>query len=518
MDFNEEEYSSVSWDTSATDLKPDVLSDEESTPPQGRHSSASEFNELDESVYSNVAASNILQNSNFGPDMDTPEDESLQPYLLSVEVPTAFPMTITVTDPLKELDGTKDAFISYLITTKTTSDTFIAPTVTVRRRFQDFVWLHNALSRDFAACVVPPLPDKHRMEYITGDRFAPEFVEKRRASLQRLLQRLGRHPTLQKSEYFRIFLESREWVYKGENAESLYRQKRGDGVFENLGDALLNAFSKIKKPDVRFIEIKEHVDKLEENIETVDRLYQKILKRQTGKFKRYLLNLFLGWFANFIFSILTDLEADYTEFGSSIAGLGALETGITDSLEKFGTTIVKFSEAWKQMTEREEHEYLTQTREFLSYCRCVKVGQNVLKLRDQKQVDFEALSDYLQNAITERENLVSTGKSSTGFSAFVREKVDNIKGVDQERAKQERLARLDAKISELKEEVEGSNDISNSFSGEVAKEYEIFQGAKAVELKESLLSYTDSHVEFYRKGINLWEEIIPMLEDIKVQV
>jgi len=69
------------------------------------------------------------------------------------------------------------------------------------------------------------------------------------------------------------------------NAESLYIQKKfNDGVFENLGDALLNAFSRIKKPDERFVEIKENVDKLEENLQTVERLYFKIIKRQTGKF------------------------------------------------------------------------------------------------------------------------------------------------------------------------------------------------------------------------------------------
>lgn len=34
--------------------------------------------------------------------------------------------------------------------------------------------------KDFPACVVPPLPDKHRMEYVVGDRFSPEFIERRR--------------------------------------------------------------------------------------------------------------------------------------------------------------------------------------------------------------------------------------------------------------------------------------------------------------------------------------------------
>jgi len=64
-----------------------------------------------------------------------------------------------------------------------------------RRRFQDFVFLRNHLKVGFPACVIPPLPDKHRLgtqairsstlssppaEYVTGDRFSPEFMEKRR--------------------------------------------------------------------------------------------------------------------------------------------------------------------------------------------------------------------------------------------------------------------------------------------------------------------------------------------------
>ena len=49
-----------------------------------------------------------------------------------------------------------------------------------------------------------------------------------------------------------------------------------------MGDALLNAFSKIKKPDERFIEIKENIDKFEENLQTIERLYFKIIKRQSG--------------------------------------------------------------------------------------------------------------------------------------------------------------------------------------------------------------------------------------------
>ncbi|RIA98635.1 hypothetical protein C1645_749410 [Glomus cerebriforme] len=476
------DYSSVSWDTGATDyLKPEDILEHVGDEPPSQDLINSTISNVDDSMFSTLASSTINHSENISNNRQTATDSYVPNSITSI----TYPMTITVTSPIKELDGTKEAFISYLITTETTLETFAEPKVTVRRRFQDFVLLYNSLSKDFAACVVPPLPDKHRLEYITGDRFGPEFVEKRRASLQRFLERLAHHPTLQKSEYFRIFLESREW-----NAESFYRQRKsGDGVFENLGDALLNAFSKIKKPDERFIEIKENIDKIEENLQTIERLYFKIIKRQT------------------------DLEFDYREFGSSIVNLGKLETGIITQLESFGETTNKFADAWKQMSDREENEYLNQIREFLSYCHCVK---NILKLRDQKQVDFEELSEYLQGALAEKESLLNTGKGSTGLSSFLRDKVDYIKNVDQEQAKKERLQKLDAKIAELKSEVESSNDISEKFSEEIVKEYEIFQTIKSVELKDSLLAYTDRHVEFYRQGLQLWEEIIPILEDIKI--
>jgi sorting nexin-4 len=72
----------------------------------------------------------------------------------------------------------------------------------VRRRYQDFVWLHTTLSLEYPACIVPPLPEKHRLgwlaykhmisfyllfflhnfihtEYIKGDRFSSEFITRR---------------------------------------------------------------------------------------------------------------------------------------------------------------------------------------------------------------------------------------------------------------------------------------------------------------------------------------------------
>jgi sorting nexin-4 len=88
-----------------------------------------------------------------------------------------------VKDPVKELAETKDAYVSYLVTAKvsynppyfstpfsfvqTNLSIFSSPTPSSRRRFQDFVFLRNNLAKDFPACVVPPLPDKHRMGWLS---------------------------------------------------------------------------------------------------------------------------------------------------------------------------------------------------------------------------------------------------------------------------------------------------------------------------------------------------------------
>ncbi|PNY21861.1 Uncharacterized protein TCAP_07210, partial [Tolypocladium capitatum] len=116
-----------------------------------------------------------------------------------------------VGSPLKENDGGKDAFVSYLITTNSSFPSFQRQTTTVRRRFTDFVFLFKQLTRDYPATAVPPLPDKQRMEYVRGDRFGPDFTARRAHSLQRFLARLALHPTLRRAPILHVFLESHDW-------------------------------------------------------------------------------------------------------------------------------------------------------------------------------------------------------------------------------------------------------------------------------------------------------------------
>ncbi|KAF9979406.1 intercellular trafficking and secretion [Modicella reniformis] len=399
---------------------------------------------------------------------------------LEVMLTNMFPMEITVTDPIKEDDN----FISYMVNTKTTMPSFSGTSVSVRRRFQDFRWLHNALSRVSPERVLPPLPDKHRLGYVRGDRFSRDFVEKRRASLERYLNKIAAHPILQDQDPVRVFLDSRDW---GSEQAQQARLLPDESRLEAVGDVFLNAFAKVKKPEEKFLIIKDEVDKLEENLQQLEKIGNRILKRQE------------------------ELEADYREFGGAITSLGNLETGITGPLHRFGHTVSNYASILRDLTTKEDSEFLSELHECLAYCNSVK---SVLKLRDQKQLDFEGLSEMYQQQVSERERLKSNGRlgGSARFGGFIQQKLDELKGVDQ----MEKLRVVEDAIKNLADETNKGMDISMAFTVEAGKEYELFQIQKTKDLRQCLLDYSTSRVEFFEKGEELWSQIIPDLEAIQV--
>ncbi|KAJ2385271.1 intercellular trafficking and secretion, partial [Coemansia sp. RSA 2611] len=119
---------------------------------------------------------------------------------------------VTVDQPRKEGEGTSNPFVTYLVTTtRTNRRTREIRRYALRRRYQDFAWLHEQLYKQFVASVVPPLPDRRRLEYLTGDRFSEDFVGKRKHGLERFVRRVILHPLLRTSHHLTVFLEAKDW-------------------------------------------------------------------------------------------------------------------------------------------------------------------------------------------------------------------------------------------------------------------------------------------------------------------
>lgn len=112
-------------------------------------------------------------------------------------------------------------------------------------------------------------------------------------------------------------------------------------------------------------------------------------------------------------------------------------------------------------------------------------------------MDFEGLSAYLQQTVQDKERI--TANDATNISELVVDKINEVRGMDMERARREKLVRLEIKIKELQEEVVQTNDISHEFSEQVVDEFELFQQCKTNEIKRGLSAYVDAHVNFYQK-------------------
>ena len=83
----------------------------------------------------------------------------------------------------------------------------------------------------------------------------------------------------------------------------------------------------------------------------------------------------------------------------------------------------------------------------------------VLRLRDQKQMDFEELSDYLSNLTSERDRLSAVingraGATGLGLGSYLKERVDALRGADDYASRVEKRTKLDKKIKKRQKELD----------------------------------------------------------------
>ncbi|VVT55220.1 uncharacterized protein SAPINGB_P004487 [Magnusiomyces paraingens] len=384
----------------------------------------------------------------------------------------------TVTDPQKEQDGSQNAYISYLITTETNVPTFQSHLVKVRRRFSDFFFLYSFLVSEYPACAVPPLPDKNRLEYIKGDRFGPEFTLKRAASLNRFLDRISMHPILRKASTYLIFLESNEWhAYKRSLAIRQQTSPETPSVLDGLSDSLLNAFSKVHTPNEELIDVKAKMDKLDENLLQVERAFLRVLRRKG------------------------DISSDFDDFSQQLIRLAGLEKNLESEIVSFANGTEFISRATLQLRDQIDNGYIISLRDLQNYVTSIK---SLIKLREQKQLDYEALIDYLAKAQQEKQAM----QIGSGSKNFFRARMEDMRGIDHENAKNERLRKLETKIQSLSQEVDNVKTASDTFQDLAINEIAIFENTKAHEMKETLSTLADNHINYYQSLIHEWSALL----------
>ena len=143
---------------------------------------------------------------------------------------------------------------------------------------------------------------------------------------------------------------------------------------------------------------------------------------------------------------LGDLSGDYEDLAASVQGLGYLESGITEPLLRFEHALVEFGQGIRESTTVTTDPFLDHLHSLLSYSGSFR---GVLKLRDQKQLDFEELSSYLSNITSERDRLIGGFAYGLGLTNYLKDKVDLLTKTESQLNKQLKLQKLGAKIIQV---------------------------------------------------------------------
>ncbi|PVI08035.1 hypothetical protein DM02DRAFT_608134 [Periconia macrospinosa] len=330
------------------------------------------------------------------------------------------------------------------------------------------------------------------MEYVRGDRFGPDFTQRRAHSLHRFLKRMTLHPVLRRAALLISFLESPDWNQhmKGRSSRSTSASDQtggSGGIVDAIAESFVNTFTKVHKPDKRFIEVNERANKLTEDLSNVEKVVVRVARRQG------------------------DLEQDYGDLATQCQKLITLEPGVEGPLTSFASSVATTAQGFKTLRDNTDQNYLTSLRDMDAFVNALKT---LLRTRETKQLDFEALTDYLAKSAADRDSLASQHGAGLGASGFLRSKVEDFRGIDHEQARRQRVRKLEVEIERLTGEVESAKKATEAFDEHTVKEVADFERIKAAEFKDTLGELADAHVDFFQGTIETWETF---LEDMQRQ-
>ena len=193
------------------DKQTSFLSGEENMiPPSLSPSNSNEINDNLNEI-NNQQQEGIQDNSNNNQEQNKKNEQpvipqkKINPEIYGIISPQTLPCKMVDNTPLSAVENPKiivsspekkeggffsKSYIAYLVTIKQLN-------INVRRRYTDFVWLHQIIFDLYPYIIVPPIPKKNK---IGGDRFNDVFICKRMRYLEKFLNWLVSIPHIKNSQ------------------------------------------------------------------------------------------------------------------------------------------------------------------------------------------------------------------------------------------------------------------------------------------------------------------------------
>ena len=372
---------------------------------------------------------------------------------------------ISVSNPHKIGDG-MNAFMSYKVQTKTSMPSFKRPELVVDRRFSDFLGLHDKLVAKYrhTGTIVPPAPEKSivgmtliKMSKSDEEAASINFVEKRRAALERFLNRVACHPCLVLDQDFRDFLEQDE-LPLATNTRAL----SGAGVMrlvKNVEGALNKITMKMTEEDNWFEEKQQQVENLEQQLRRLHNALEGLVQNRK------------------------DLSASSALFAKSAATLGNAEEHTALS-----RALAQLSDAFEKME-------------------CIQ--------QDQSNTDYygfsETLSDYIRIISEIKEVFLVRVKCWQNWQNAVQNvaKKKEAQAKVQASGRVDKLSQIQADIKEMETRVETSKSDFNKLSAAIKKDIQRFERNRVMDFRESVLVFLKNVMKSQEQSIRVWEAFLP---------
>ena len=256
----------------------------------------------------------------------------------------------------------------------------------VKRRYSDFVWLRQVLSKFNPGHLVPPLPDKQ----IGPRRFELDFIAKRMKFLQKFIDDLLENEIFKASEPLKAFLsmtDKNQFAAKMKELAS-YLPSPYVSEFRTFDGEV-----EIDRPD------EGDKEKYFVNITHYFRIQSQLFERLNSNFKELNKNLTNSCYA------LNDIQRDFQTLHLLNVRV-AMKDEITKSFEELG----KFFKNWKRITYKQNEIFKTYLKDFFKFMgmECEAYNELIVKRNNLKNNFFEEQ----KKLNTKKEKLWATGDAS----------------------------------------------------------------------------------------------------------
>ncbi|KAI0847213.1 Vps5-domain-containing protein [Daldinia vernicosa] len=365
---------------------------------------------------------------------------------------------IAVGDPHKVGDLTS-SHIVYSVRTQTTSKGYKQPEFEVKRRYRDFLWLYNTMHGNNPGVVVPPPPEKQAL-----NRFESNFVESRRAALEKMLNKIAAHPTLQNDPDLKLFLESESF-----NVDVKHKERRdpipgeSKGVLGSLG-INVGGGSKFVEQDDWFHDRRVYLDALENQLKALMKSMDVMVNQRKA---------------------MAEAAGD---FSASLHALSTVElsptlSGPLDALSELQLTI-------RDVYDRQaQQDVLTFGITIDEYIRLIGSVKQAFAQRQKAFYSWHSAESELQKRKSAQDKLLRQGRSQ-----------------------QDRLNQVGAEVADAERKVHQARLLFEDMGRLMRSELDRFEREKVEDFKSSVETFLESAVEAQKELIEKWETFLMQLD------